>query len=103
MSAFLAILLVAIGTYASRAVFIVALADAKFPPLALRALEYVGPAVMGALVVSMLTSADGEVAIGVPELAGLSCCAWVAWKTRNHVYTLLAAMSVFWLCGAALP
>lgn len=102
MSIFLAISLVGIGTYISRALFIVLLADAKFPPLALRALEYVSPAVMGALIVSMLTTADGVVLIGVPELAGLVCAAVIAWKTRNHILTLIGAMTVFWTLYAVL-
>ncbi|MFK7828909.1 MAG: AzlD domain-containing protein [Congregibacter sp.] len=102
MSALLAILLVGLGTYASRAVFILALAQRQFPPLALRALEYVAPAVMGALVVSMLTSAEGTVAVGFAEIAGLGCCALLAWKTRNHVYALFAAMTAYWLLAAML-
>lgn len=102
MSAFLAIVLVALGTYASRAVFILVLAQRQFPPMALRALEYVAPAVMGALVVSMLTSGEGTVLIGMPEIAGLVCCAAVAWKTRNHVYTLFAAMLLYWIVAAVL-
>ncbi|WOJ93342.1 AzlD domain-containing protein [Congregibacter variabilis] len=102
MSQFLAIVLAGIGTYLSRAIFIIALADRQFPPLALRALEYVGPAVMGALIVSMLTTAEGQVLIGLPEVAGLTCAALVAWKTRNHIYTLLTGMAVFWGVAALL-
>jgi len=100
MNQFLAIVLAGIGTYLSRAIFIVALADRQFPPLALRALEYVAPAVMGALIVSMLTTAEGEVLIGLPEVAGLTCAAIVAFKTRNHIFTLLTGMAVFWLVAA---
>lgn len=97
MLTLIAIVLAGVGSYFSRAIFIVALAEQRFPPLALRALEYVAPAVMGALIVSMLTSADGEVQVGLPELAGLFCAALVAWKSRNHILTLVAAMAVFWL------
>ncbi|MDP5053228.1 MAG: AzlD domain-containing protein [Congregibacter sp.] len=99
MSHFLAIMLAGLGTYLSRALFIVALAERRFPPLALRALEYVAPAVMGALIVSMLTTSEGEVMLGSPELAGLTCAAAVAYKTRNHIYTLLTGMLVFWGLG----
>lgn len=97
-----AIVLTGVGTYLSRAIFILLLSERRFPPMALRALEYVAPAVMGALVVSMLTTADGTVMIGAPELAGLFCAALVAWKTRNHIYTLLTAMLTFWCVGALL-
>lgn len=102
MSILLAIGLLGFGTYLCRALFIVMLADARFPPLALRALEYVSPAVMGALIVSMLTTADGQVLIGIPELAGLVCAALLAWKTRNHIVTLAGAMAVFWALYAVL-
>jgi branched-subunit amino acid transport protein len=97
VNALIAIVLAGLGSYLSRAVFIVALAEQRFPPLAMRALEYVAPAVMGALIVSMLTTADGQVQIGAGEFAGLLCAALVAWKSRNHILTLLAAMAVFWL------
>ena len=99
MTAFLAILLAGVGTYAMRAVFIVVLARRKFPPLALRVLEYVAPAVMGALVMSMLITPEGTVVLGAPELGGLGAAALVAAKTRNHIYALVVAMSVFWLIG----
>lgn len=102
MTQFITIVLAGLGTYLSRAIFIIALADRRFPPLALRALEYVAPAVMGALIVSMLTSAEGEVLIAAPELAGLSAAALVAWRTRNHILTLLAGMSVFWSVAAVV-
>ena len=97
MSQFFAIVLAGLGTYGMRALFIVILADRAFPPLAMRALEYVAPAVMGALVVSMLTTANGEVSLGAAELGGLICAAVVAARTRNHIVALLAAMAVFWL------
>ncbi len=97
MSVALAILAAGAGTYFMRAVFIVALASRRFPPLAMRALEYVAPAVMGALIVSMLTSAEGNVEVGLSEASGLLVAALVAWRTRNHIYTIIAAMTVFWL------
>lgn len=102
MSTFFAIVLTGIGTYLSRAVFILALAQRRFPPLAMRALEYVAPAVMGALVVTMLTTPQGEVLLGVPEIVGLASAAVVAQRTRNHVLSLTAAMVSFWLVGALL-
>lgn len=97
MIAFTAIVLAGVGSYLCRAVFIVAMANRRFPPIALRALEHVAPAVLGALVVSMLTTLEGEVMIGVAEASGLIITILVAWKTRNHIYTLFAAMLVLWL------
>lgn len=100
MSTFIAILLTGAGTYLSRALFILTLSQRRFPPLAMRVLEYVAPAVMGALIVTMLTTPQGEVLIGVPELVGLAGAALVARRTRNHVLSLAAALGAFWLAGA---
>ena len=60
MTVLLTIAVVGFLGYCMRAVFIVSLAKHAFPPLALRVLEYVAPAVMGALVMTMLTGARGH-------------------------------------------
>jgi branched-subunit amino acid transport protein len=97
MNTLLAILATGAGTYFSRSLFILALANRRIPPMLRRALEYVGPAVLGALVVTMLITPEGGVALGPAELLALACAAAVARITRNHVYTLLAGMGLFWL------
>ena len=76
-----AIIVVGLGTYAMRALFLVTLSDKTFPPLALRLLEYVAPAVLGSLVISMLIDSEAQVALGAPELAGLAAAAIIAAKT----------------------
>ncbi len=102
MTTLLAILATGAGTYFSRSIFILALANRPIPPHVRRSLEYVGPAVLGALVVTMLTTPDGEVALGLAELSALILSAAVALKTRNHIYTLLVGMGVFWSVGVLL-
>ena len=102
MTTLLAILLTGAGTYFSRSVFILALANRRIPPTVRRSLEHVGPAVLGALVITMLTTPSGEVALGYAELAALLAAAIVALGTRNHIYTLLVGMGVFWTVGALL-
>ncbi len=97
MTAFLAIVVVGVGTYLSRAIFILALADRTIPPRVASALQYVGPAVLSALVVALMIDGDGQVAAGVAEIGGLSAAGLVAWKTRNLIYTLALGMAVFWL------
>ena len=97
-----AIILTGIGSYAMRAFFIFALARYAFPPLLLRALEYVAPTVMAALVVSMLTTREGELAAGPPEILGLVCAALGAKTTGNHIFALIAGMGTFWLIGAII-
>ena len=98
MTVFIAILITGAGTYLMRGGFIFLLAERQFPPLALRTLTYVAPAVMGALAMSMLTTPEGSIQIGVPEFAGLAVAAILAAKTRNHSVTLAGGLLVFWLC-----
>ena len=52
-------IVVGLGTYASRAIFIVALADRTLPPLLTSALRYVGAAVLSALAASILVGEEG--------------------------------------------
>ena len=100
MTVLFAIALAGLGTYLTRAVFIIAMAQRRFPPLVLRALEHVAPAVLGSLVVSMLMSSASALSFGVAEAAGLLTAVLVAWRTRNHVHTLIAAMGVLWALSA---
>lgn len=102
MSALLAIVVVGIGTYISRALFILALANRRIPESVMVPLQFVAPAVLAALVVTLLIDDDGSVAIGVPELAAFAVGAAVAWYSRNHIYTLVAGMGVFWVVRAVL-
>lgn len=101
MTELVAVLVVGVGTYAARSVFILALANKRIPPAVLVALQFVAPAVLAALIVALLTDGEtGQVAIGVPELAAFAIGGTVAYKTRNHIYTLIAGMAVFWIVRA---
>lgn len=100
MTAFLAGVVVGIGTYVFRSLFILALARRRIPESVLTALQYVAPAVLSALVVSLLVDADGNVAVGIPELAAFVVGGGVAFKTRSHIFTLFAGMAVYWLVRA---
>lgn len=95
MSTLLPILLVGLGTYACRAVFILAFANRKIPGSVQSALQYVAPATLSALIVTLLIDKEGTLAIGIPELAGLISGSAIAYITRNHIYTLVAGMGVF--------
>ena len=102
MSDFLAIVAVGLGTYASRALFIVALANRTIPAPVLQALQYVAPAVLASLIVALLIDAEGGVAIGASELAALAVGGGVAYRTRSHILTLIVGMGVFWVVRALL-
>lgn len=100
MTAFLAAVVVGIGTYLSRSVFVLALAKRRIPDPVLLALQFVAPAVLGALVVVLLIDSDGSVAIGVPEASALAVGGLVTYKTRNHILTLVVGMTVYWVVRA---
>jgi len=102
VTGFLAILISGIGTYASRALFILALANRRLPPRVTLAMEYVGPSVMAALVVTLLLSGEEGAPMSLPEAVALAVAALLAWKTRNHLLTLGVAMSVYWGLRALL-
>lgn len=95
MIAFGAVVLVGIGTFASRALFILGLANRTIPPSVLRTLEYVAPATLAALIAAMLTAETGGV-VGVPELAGLAATIACALRTRNLTVVLVVGMSAYW-------
>ena len=82
MSDLLATVVVGFGTYVFRAVFIVALAKRRIPDVVLVALRFVGPAVLGALIVALLTDSEGNVEIGIPEVAAFVAGGFVAHRTR---------------------
>ena len=97
-----AIVIVGMGTYFSRALFIVVLANRRIPDPVLVSLQFVAPAVLAALVVALLIDEDGAVAIGIPELAAFAVGGGVAYKTRSHIWTLVAGMTVYWVVRAVL-
>jgi branched-subunit amino acid transport protein len=97
LTAFVATLVVGIGTYITRAVFILALAKRRIPDGVLLALQFVAPAVLASLIIDLLVNGDGGVAFGVPEVLALIAGGFVAFKTRNHILTLIVGMTVFWI------
>lgn len=102
MEALIAMVVVGLGTYASRSVFILALANRRISDSVLVALQFVAPAVLSALVIALLITDDGSVAIGIPELSAFAVGGVTAYKTRNHIYTLIAGMAVFWIVRALI-
>ncbi len=102
MTALVAIAVVGLGTYLSRAVFILALANRRIPDPVLIALQFVAPAVLAALVVALLINEDGSVGIGLPEISAFGIGALVAYRTRNHIFTLVAGMGIFWIVRALI-
>lgn len=97
MITLLAIIIVGIGTYSCRAIFILAFANRKIPNYIQSALQYVAPATLSALVVSVLVDNNGQLDVGIAELTGLTLGAVVAYFSRSHLLTLFVGMSSFLL------
>jgi branched-subunit amino acid transport protein len=102
MTFLIAVLIVGVGTYFSRAFFIVALADRKLSDVVLVAIQFVAPAVLSALVVALLIDSEGNVAIGVPEMSAFAVGGVVAYRTKNHIWTLIAGMATYWVVRALI-
>lgn len=95
MTDFAAVVVVGLGTFASRAVFILGLANRRIPDRVLQGLEYVGPATLAALIASLLTS-EGASGLGWPEAAGLLAAVLCGLRTRNLTVILLIGMAAYW-------
>jgi branched-subunit amino acid transport protein len=99
--------LVAAGvlTYLTRLSFIALLGRFELPPLAARALRFVPPAVLSAIIFPELMLRGEELQLGWRNarlLSGL-IAALVAWRTRNVFLTIAVGMAALWGLQATLP
>jgi branched-subunit amino acid transport protein len=86
-------------TYATRLSFILLLGRWDVPPLLQRALRYVPPAVLMAIIFPEILMHDGGINISLSNvrlIPGLLAVA-VAWRTRNAVLTILVGMVALWV------
>lgn len=91
-------------TFATRLSFIALLGRVETPPLLTRALRYVAPAVLSAIVFQELLLRDGRLhlAPGNPRLVAGVLAALVAWRTRSVLLTIAAGMCALWALQAVL-
>jgi branched-subunit amino acid transport protein len=85
-------------TFATRLSFIALLGRVETPPVVSRALRYVAPAVLSAIVFQELLVREGSVHLAWGNerlLAGL-VAAGVAWRTRNVLLTIAVGMCALW-------
>lgn len=101
MTALLVFFFAGLGVYLARASFIVILGDKMLPEWAERLLRNVGPAVLAALITSLLLT-DGLVAFvaDVAEVGAVLVAIPVALKTKSFFWTFAAGMIVYWIVGA---
>jgi branched-subunit amino acid transport protein len=75
------------------------------PPAVERALRFVPPAALAALVVPDMVSHNGALVLTLanPRLIAGVVAFFIAWRTRNIAATLIVGMGLFWLLTYLLP
>ena len=99
MSAWLIILLMGLVTYLIRLSLIGGLGKVDLPPLVRRALRFVPPAVLTAIIVPEVLLPAGMIdfSLGNTRLPAALLAALVAWRTKNVVLTVAAGMGALWV------
>ena len=104
MALAVSIVLIGVLTYLMRVAFI-GPSRLSLPPAAERALRFVPPAALAALIVPDLVGHNGALILTLanPRLIAGVVALVIAWRTRNVGLTLVIGMAVFWLLSALLP
>src|SRR2546427_5550629 len=104
MRYWLIILGMGLVTYAVRLSVIPLYGRGDVPPAVRRALRFVPPAVLTALVTPALRRPEGTVNLSVTNLHLLagSVAALVAWKTRSTLLTITVGMAMLWTLRAVV-
>ena len=102
MMAWLIIFGMGIVTYAIRLSLIVLLGRLDVPPLVQRALRFVPPAVLSAIVFPEVLSPGGalDISFGNDRLIAGVLAAGVAWRTRNVFLSIAVGMVALWILSA---
>jgi branched chain amino acid efflux pump len=103
MGELLILVVIAVGTYAMRAAFLVAARRRPPAPVA-RLLPLIGPAVLAAITLPALIAPRGSVSVAetVPALLG-AAIAVVAWRRmRSLPVALFGGLAVWWLASWAI-
>lgn len=94
----LAVIVVGVGTYATRSSFILLLANRTLPPLLQRAVRNVGPAVLAALVATLLVGERGVAGLAPSiELLALTLACLASWRTKSVIPGLVVGMAALWI------
>jgi branched chain amino acid efflux pump len=101
----LVILGMGIVTYAIRLSLIVLMGRIEVPPLVRRALRFVPPAVLSALILPELLLPGGvlDLSLGNARLLAGALAALIAWCSRNALLAIAVGMVALWILQAALP
>ncbi len=91
-------------TYAIRLSLIALLGRVQIQPFVRRALRFVPPAVLSAIIFPELLRAGGtlDVSFGNARLLAGACAALVVWRTKNVFLSIAVGMAALWLIQAFL-
>ncbi|RME79183.1 MAG: AzlD domain-containing protein [Chloroflexi bacterium] len=92
----------AVGAYTLRAFFILLFGRIGMPSLLERALRFVPPAVLSALVIPALLFQGGRLNLswGNERMIAGAAALLVAWRTRSILATLAVGMGLLWVLKA---
>ncbi len=105
MTPLLTILLMGLVTFGTRASVMLLLRGGDLPPGLARALRYVPPAVLSAIIFPELLAPGGAFNLSLGNLrliAGIGA-ALIAWRTKNTLLTIAAGMTLLWMLMAFFP
>lgn len=102
MSGWITVVVAGLGTYLIRGSFIWLHGRWVVPPLVARALRFVPPAVLAALIAPAVVAPRGivEALPPAPELLAALAAAVVAWRTRSIAATIAVGLPVLWAIQA---
>ena len=86
-------------TFSTRYPVLAILSKAPLPTAVFRALKYVPPAVLAAIIVPEVLLPDGKLQLDYnnASLIASLVAAIVAWRTKNLLLTIIIGMSALWL------
>lgn len=102
MTLWLTMIAIGIATFAIRFSFIYLFGRFEIPDSLRRALRFVPPAVLSAIVFPELLMPGGifEISLGNGRLLAGVLAALVAWRTKNVVFTILVGMAALYILQA---
>jgi len=102
MNLWLTMIAIGLATFAIRLSFISLFGKIEIPDLVRRALRFVPPAVLTAIIIPELLMPTGsmDLSFGNDRLVAGLLAAVVAWRTKNVVLTILVGMLILYLLQA---
>ena len=106
MNELLLILGMALVTFAVRYPVLVLVSKIPLPDRVFRALRYVPPAVLAAIIVPAVLMPDGQTVNFAPSNSALIAgiiAGVIAWRTKNLLLTIVLGMAIFLIWRAIFP